>query len=165
MQTTPLIAGKRALPVYPSDNTDIPFPQLVTSGITDGNVSPTFLEDSTNPMLNSSNIKAGYIVYNNALKKSATVLDVLGPGTVVLNDGIFASAGESYSVYASAEETANEGCVVYVGGQGGNEDVQVTTSGGDVVVFHKVPLGTYLPIVVKKVWVTNTTAINLVAIW
>lgn len=165
MQTTPLIAGKRALPVYPSDNTDIPFPQLVTSGTSGAAVSPGFLEDPSNNKLNSDYIKAGYIVYNNTSKKSATVLQVVGPGVVLLNTDIFGNPTQSYSIYASQVETANEGCLVYVGGQGGNEDVQVTTSGGDVVIFHKVPLGTYLPIVVKKVWVTNTTAVNLVAIW
>lgn len=164
MQTTPLIAGKRALPVYPSDNTDIPFPQPVASGITD---SPTAfqLNDSTHTTPFTEVVKAGDIVYNVSAGLSATVVRVLNVNQILLNTDIFVGINQDYVIYASSNDTANEGCIIYVGGQGNNEDVKVTTIGGDVVVFHKAPLGSYLPIVVSKVWATGTTATNLVAIW
>lgn len=161
MQTTPLIAGKRALPVYPSDNTDIPFPQPVESGLSE---NPTLFQliDSTKTF---AQVNAGDIVYNVSVGLSATVIRVEGPNSILLNTDIFYDPGQQYVIYASSNDTANEGCIIYVGGQGNNEDVKVTTIGGDVVVFHKAPLGGYLPIVVSKVWATGTTATNLVAIW
>lgn len=163
MQTTPLIAGKRALPVYPSDNTDIPFPQPVHSGISD---SPAlFLLNDNSVLTPFTQVNAGDIVYNVSVGLSATVIRVEGPNSILLNTDIFYDPGQQYVIYASSNDTANEGCIIYVGGQGNNEDVKVTTIGGDVVVFHKAPLGSYLPIVVSKVWATGTTATNLVAIW
>ena len=161
MQTTPLVAGKRAIYVYPSDVTDIPFPQEVVSGVSQ---TPTAFQlvDSSKTF---AEVKAGDIVYNVTDLSSATVVRVDGPGVVVLNADIFASNAQTYTIYASSNDTVNEGCIIYVGGQGQNEDVKVTTIGGDVVVFHRAPLGTYLPVIVSKVWKTGTSAINLLAIW
>jgi len=161
MQTTPLVAGKRAIYVYPSDVTDIPFPQKVVSGVSE-NPTPFKLDDSSKTF---AEVKAGDIVYNVTGSSSATVVRVESPGVIVLNADIFASNAQAYDIYASSNDTVNEGCIIYVGGQGQNEDVKVTTIGGDVVVFHRAPLGSYLPVVVSKVWETGTTAINLVAIW
>lgn len=161
MQTTPLVAGKRAIYVYPSDVTDIPFPQKVVSGVSE-NPIPFQLVDSSKTF---AEVKAGDIVYNVTGLSSATVVRVESPGVIVLNADIFASTAQAYDIYASSNDTVNEGCIIYVGGQGQNEDVKVTTIGGDVVVFHRAPLGSYLPVVVSKVWKTGTTAINLLAIW
>jgi len=161
MQTTPLVAGKRAIYVYPSDVTDIPFPQEVVSGVSQTPIAFQLVDSSKT----FAEVKAGDIVYNVTGLSSATVVRVDGPGVIVLNADIFASDAQNYTIYASSNDTANEGCVIYVGGTGNNEDVKVTTIGGDVVVFHKVPLGSYLPIVVSRVWATGTTATNLVAIW
>jgi hypothetical protein len=161
MQTTPLVAGKRAIYVYPSDVTDIPFPQKVVSGVSE-TPTPFQLVDSSKTF---AEVKAGDIVYNVTDLSSATVVRVESPGVIVLNADIFAMAAKVYDIYASSNDTANEGCIIYVGGQGQNEDVKVTTIGGDVVVFHRAPLGNYLPVVVSKVWETGTTAINLLAIW
>jgi len=161
MQTTPLVAGKRAIYVYPSDVTDIPFPQKVVSGVSE-NPTPFQLVDSSKTF---AEVKAGDIVYNVTGLSSATVVRVESPGVIVLNADIFASTAQAYDIYASSNDTVNEGCIIYVGGQGQNEDVKVTTIGGDVVVFHRAPLGSYLPVVVSKVWKTGTTAINLLAIW
>lgn len=51
---------------------------------------------------------------------------------------------------------------VYVGGTGA---VKVTTGDGDVVTFSGVPAGDVLPVLVRRVWSTGTTATNLVAVW
>lgn len=66
------------------------------------------------------------------------------------------------SVSGPAGETVNNGCVLYVGGLG---DVRVLTAGGDDVVFSAVPAGTFVPVNVVRVFSTNTTATNLVALW
>jgi hypothetical protein len=66
------------------------------------------------------------------------------------------------SVSGPAGETVNNGCVLYVGGLG---DVRVLTAGGDDVVFSALPAGTFVPVNVVRVFSTNTTATNLVALW
>ena len=66
------------------------------------------------------------------------------------------------SVSGPAGETVNNGCVLYVGGLG---DVRVLTAGGDDVVFSALPAGTFVPVNVVRVFSTNTTATNIVALW
>lgn len=49
---------------------------------------------------------------------------------------------------------------LYIAGTG---DVRVTMVNGDVVTFTAVPAGTVLPVRVKRVHSTSTTATNIVA--
>lgn len=58
--------------------------------------------------------------------------------------------------------TPNWPCVLYIG-TGGN--LRVMTEGGDDVVFTNVLGGTTLPVNVVRVYATNTTATNIVAMW
>lgn len=51
---------------------------------------------------------------------------------------------------------------LWVGGAG---NVRVTTVGGEDVLFSGVPAGTVLPVSVKRVWATNTTATLIVALY
>ena len=51
---------------------------------------------------------------------------------------------------------------IYVGGAG---NVKVTTLGGDTVTFSGVLAGTVLPVRVKRVFSTDTTATNLIGIY
>lgn len=52
--------------------------------------------------------------------------------------------------------------IIYVGG-GGN--VNVTTAQGTTLVFVGLMAGQVLPVQVKRVWATSTTATNLVRIF
>ena len=52
--------------------------------------------------------------------------------------------------------------VIYVGVAGA---VQVTTANGDIAVFIAVPGGSVIPVQVIRVWVTNTTATNMVRVY
>ncbi len=56
----------------------------------------------------------------------------------------------------------NDGCVLYIGGDG---DLKVTTAGGDVVTFVGLLAGTFIPVQVLKVWNTDTTATDIIALW
>lgn len=56
----------------------------------------------------------------------------------------------------------NNGCVIFVGVGG---DLRVSTTGGDDVVFKNVPTGSFVPVQVVKVFATNTTATDIVALW
>lgn len=52
--------------------------------------------------------------------------------------------------------------VVYVGGDG---NVKVTTANDDVVTFTGLVAGSTIPVRVKRVWSTDTTATNMVRIY
>ena len=57
---------------------------------------------------------------------------------------------------------SNNGCVLYVGGAG---NLKVLTVGGDEVTLTAVPVGTFVPVQVLRVFATGTTATNIVALW
>jgi len=167
MQTTPFIAGKRAIAVYPSDNTDIPFPAVVTSG-TNSQVIANVLEDATVDF-NALGVTVGDIVYNTTAgqEASAQVIAIptgLGGTILALSDDIFLTVPATYSIYTSNLVSGNEGCIVYVGDTAVNT-VKVTTISGDVVTFSNIQLGGYVPCVVARVWKTGTSATQLIAIW
>lgn len=56
----------------------------------------------------------------------------------------------------------NRGAVLYVGTGG---DLRVLTYSGDDVVFKNVANGSFLPVQVVKVFSTNTTASDIIALW
>jgi hypothetical protein len=58
-------------------------------------------------------------------------------------------------------ELAEISRALYIGGAG---HVAVVTSGGDAVTFSAVPVGTILPVRVRQVKATGTTATNILAL-
>jgi len=54
------------------------------------------------------------------------------------------------------------GAVVFVGGGG---DVKVTTVSGDTVVFKNLADGSILPVQVRRVWATGTSATDMIALY
>jgi len=59
-------------------------------------------------------------------------------------------------------EGDNIGCLLYVGEAG---DVAVETVGGDTVTFVGLLGGSFIPVHVRKVLSTGTTADSILAIW
>ncbi len=56
----------------------------------------------------------------------------------------------------------NFGCLLYVGTAG---NVKVETVGGDEVTLVGINTGAFIPVQVKKVFATGTTASNILALW
>jgi hypothetical protein len=56
----------------------------------------------------------------------------------------------------------NNGCVLYVGTGG---ILRILTVGGDDVTLTNVPNGTFIPIQVLRVFLSTTTATNIIALW
>jgi hypothetical protein len=149
----------RAINVYPSDNSDIPFPNISVSGQSSGSLlmDNTLIVDS--PTFTNDNVAAGDIVYNITQGTTAMVTSLLNDSEVELNANIFTVESQDYIIYKGGN---NSGCVIYVGQAG---DVDVTTAGGDRVTFVGLLTGQFVPVQVVKVWSANTNASNLLALW
>lgn len=147
-----------ALNIYKSDNANIPFPAIVTSGTGVAPISNE-LEDSVTGAFITKNVQVGDVVFNTTTGASATVVYVIGEDNLTLNANIFSGASNAYVIYS---QNAKEGCVLYIG-TGGN--LRVLTASGQDVLFTGLLAGTFLPVQVLKVFSTNTTAGNLVALW
>ena len=70
------------------------------------------------------------------------------------------NAGDEIVIYDAV--TSRSAAVLYVG-TGGN--VRVLTAGGDDVVIVGAGAGEFIPINVVKVFATNTTASDILALW
>lgn len=157
----------RALPIYPTDNANIPFPTVITSSTNTAVVSFQ-LNDSSASFI-TDNIQAGDIVYNITTKQIATVVTVINEEEIQLNEDIFSSTDNLYIIYQASSQTglSNQGCYLYVGlATDNNSTVTVTTIGGDVVTFFGVASGSILPVQVIKLHETDTENVNeIIALW
>ena len=150
----------RALNIYASNNANIPFPNVIASGVSTSTIAFKLVNSSG--AFIQKNIKTGDIVYSDS--SAATVITVDSETQLTLNANIFTS-GTSYRIFQASPQTGlgNTGAFLYIGETG---DIEVVTIGGDTVSFYAVPAGTTLPIQVIKL--TGTTVIgqgNIVALW
>jgi hypothetical protein len=140
--------------VIPSDTIDIPNVSGPSQSGTATGTTVNKLVDSSGAF--TSNL-IGYIVYNTTDSTVATVTSVDDANTLSLSADIMAS-GEAYVLYADV----NLGCVLYVGNTG---NLRVLTSGGADLTFVGIPAGSFVPVQVKRVFATDTTATDIVALW
>ena len=77
-------------------------------------------------------------------------------------DGANPALGAALVTLADADLPVLGARALYVGGTG---NVRVTTAQGDDVLFSAVPTGFILPVSVNRVWLTNTTATLIVALY
>ncbi len=152
--------GYRALRIIPSDNADIPYPAVTTSG-TNTSATSNKLVDS-GATFQTSKVQIGDIVYNTTDSSTTYVTNVDSETVLSLNNDIFAAGSKDYVIYSGNQ---NNGCVLYVGGTG---NVNCVTAGGDTVLFNSVAvgiLGGTCPVQVIKVLSTSTTATLINAVW
>lgn len=152
------LQGSVALQILPSDTIDIPnySEKIIESTVT--SVSADELVDSNADFI-SSGIEVGYIVYNLTQGTIATVTQVDDANTLSLSADIFDTVSDAFAVF---ESNPNDGALIYVGTGG---DVRVQLLGGGDVLLKNVNSGQFLPLKVTRVFATNTTATDLVAIW
>jgi len=148
--------GSRTLPVVPSDTINIP--EVSGSKLSGSGTATTAnkLVDSTQTFTEFADMK-GAIVHNTTDGTIATVTAVDSDTTLSLSADIMANT-EVYDIYFGSTEDCN----IYIGGPG---NLKVLTSGGDIATFVGLLPGMFLPINVKRVYDTDTTATNLLAIW
>jgi hypothetical protein len=61
--------------------------------------------------------------------------------------------------------TENRGVCIYIGSVAGGADVKVTMESGSIVTFKGLTAGSFLPILVTRVWATDTTATEILALY
>lgn len=157
MATQKLQVGRAFAVNIFSDDVDIPFPELSAFGTTTGG-GGTILEDNTATFVQGG-INPGDIVYNTTSGDADIVVGLISSTEIRLAGyGGGFSAGESYQIYAGNN---HQGCVLYIGTGG---DLEVQTTGGDIVTLANVVSGQFIPVNVMKVR-TATTAADILALW
>ena len=158
----------RALEVIPSDDPNIPTPNLLASGITTSTVTNQLIDSTANFIVTTPTgvqytVNAGDVVYDDSNPAGSTIVEVIDANTLLLNADIIPS-GDNYSIYQEGPQTGlnNQGAVLYIGGAG---SLKVTTSGNDIVTFAGIQAGTFFPVNVVKVWATGTDCTEIIALW
>lgn len=172
----------------------VPTPVVVGNTVvntdTDARATVTAVDSSTILTLDADIFVAGsqsYAVHQGGFLGVSSVGDVVvdvdaGSFTTIkavdsstkleLNDGLFTGT-EKFIVYDGNTQVINaaqSACVVYVGdtSAGTNatwKELKVMTADRSIVTFNHFPTGTFLPVQVLRVFATDTTAINLIALW
>ncbi len=157
------LISTRALSIIKSDNALIPYPATSATGSSSSVVANALVDNTKD--FQALNIQVGNIVYNTTTNKAATVTynpSSLSVDTLYLNDDIFTGSPEDYIIYQGGMSgSVNFGGGLYVGTGG---ILVITTKGGDIVTMLNVQDGTFIPVLVIKVW-NATTASNILAIW
>ena len=157
----------RALVVIPSDNCNVPSPNVLSSGVSTDTVTNQLV--TVNGEFSSSDgiykVNTGDVVYNTTTNEAATIVKVINKDTLLLNADIFLS-GEQFVIYQEGPTTGqgNQGCLLYIGGTTGVGDLHITTIGGDDITIGKIQSG-ILNIQVKKVWKDTVSIEQIFALW
>jgi hypothetical protein len=152
----------RGLRLFPSDNAIIPNPALFVSiGATTSFEDSFLLIDDNADFLNQK-VYPGDVVYSD--NSSATVVAVQSATELALNASIIIGADQDYTIYGMSPQAniGNPGCYLYIGGTG---NVSVITIGGDQITFNGIPAGTTLPIQVRQLLASGTTATLINGLW
>jgi hypothetical protein len=144
----------RAIRVVLNDNVNIPYPNPVWGGTTTAQSAFLLIDTDSDFILRG--MKVGDTVYNVSTEAMAIVTSVSQTELGVSLD-VFGS-GEAYTIY----QGANTGCSLYVGSGG---TLSVLTAGNDTVLLENVATGTFIPVKVLRVNVTDTSASSIIALW
>jgi len=165
---TQKLQPSRAIQVIPSNNANIPTPNLLVTGTATSAVTNQLVDSTANFIVTTTTgvqyaVNTGDIVYNGSTDQIATIVQVIDANTLLLNVDIMGS-GDSYSIYQEGPQTGlnNQGAVLYIGGAG---NIRVTTSGNDIITFAGIQAGTFFPVNVVKVWSAGTDCTEIIALW
>ncbi len=155
---TQRLQTSRAISVVPDDTIEIPKPSSEAARGTQTSATANKLTDSS-ATFDDGTISIGNIVHDTTGGSIATVTAIDSATVLSISADIFTGT-EDYVIYR--EGAGKGGCVIYVGGLG---DVSITTSGGDTELLSAVPAGTILPINIKRVNSTDTSATLIKALF
>ena len=106
-------------------------------------------------------VKPGDLVVNTTVSTNdATRIISVNSETQITCSIATTSVGQTFDILSQSTEPA----VLYIGTSSG-QNLKVRTSGGDDITFHNVVQGTFLPVQVKRVYKTGTTASDILALF
>ena len=111
-------------------------------------------------------VSVGDLVLNEATN-TLTAVTVITQTQLTFGSNVFPTVDVKYKVYSNTSQmnSNTEPFVVYVSGSTDNVNIKVTTAAGNDIVFNGFPKGGFLPVQCLRVWSTDTTATNIVALW
>jgi hypothetical protein len=112
--------------------------------------------DSTQDFTAIQGLVGSPVVIGTSIARVATVVDAT---SITLDAAIAGTAAVGYKIYV---KDSNPGCVLYVGNTG---NLHVLTSSGADLTFVGIPAGSFVPVQVKRVFSTDTTATDILALW
>ena len=136
---------------------------VVASGNTDVGTSGDKLVDAAVDFV-ASNIQPGMVVSiigSAQPSKSCKIASIQDANTLFLTHNIGMGSGANYKIYAEPLEPA----VLYVGTAAAGATLKVRSAGGDDATFVNIQQGSFIPVQVKRVYNTGTTASNIVALF
>jgi hypothetical protein len=161
----------QALNVVPSDTINIPEPDAYITGTSSAGTGTTITDASANFLGVSNPSNTGYsnrvaigdVLYSN----NSGVLTAVTVTAVTNNTNLVVSASLTgslpYEIYrANAGASDSEGFSLFVGGTG-NISV-VPASSDQAVVLENIPDSSFIPLQVKRVNSSNTTATKIIAL-
>jgi len=121
-----------------------------TSGVTLVDSSATYITDGVTP--------GDLVVNTSSTPKVSRVISVDSETQITVKTTSQFSIGDIIEIWTQSTEPA----VLYIGGAG---NVNVTTMGGDTVLLSGISAGSFLPVQVKGISTTNTTATGIIALF
>jgi hypothetical protein len=157
----------RAIDVIPSNTIDIPNPSLVASGAASADAPVGNLNRLTNSSGNFQTKGVGvgnvvYVLYASGAKQITTVASVDSETQLTLSDDVSFLSGDSYKIFHAGQ---NNGCILYIGSVTGGSVLRVLTAGGDDIILKGVVAGSYTPVQVLRVFSSDTSVSDIVALW
>lgn len=144
--------------VIPSNTIDIPAVSgpAVDSVMSQAPPTTSVIVDSEQDFTSIVGLVGATVIVGTGI---ARVASVGGPTQITLDAPIAGAAAVPYKIYVGA---TNPGCVLYVGNTG---NLRVLTSSGADLTFVGIPAGSFVPVQVKRVFATDTTATDIIALW
>ena len=121
-----------------------------TTGVTLVDSSATYITDGVTP--------GDLVVNTTTTPQVSRVISVDSETQITVKTSGQFSDGDIIEIWTQSTEPA----VLYIGGAG---SVRVTTMGGDVIHLSGISAGSFLPVQVKGISTTNTTATGIIALF
>ena len=144
--------------VVPSDTIDIPAVSgpVVDSTMTQVPPNTSTVVDATQDFTAIQGFVGSTVVIGTGIARVASVPSAT---QFTVDAAIAGAAAVGYKVYT---KDPNPGCVLYVGNTG---NLRVLTSSNADLTFVGIPAGSFVPVQVKRVFATDTTATDILALW
>ena len=135
---------------------------VITSGNTGAGTSGDTLVDTTKDFI-ALGVRPGMIlsIVGSALTSPSCAIASVETTSLTLTNDIGIGSSSTYNILAEPIDPA----VLYVGTAAAGATLKVRSAGGDDATFVNIQQGSFIPVQVKRVYNTGTTATNIVALF